>query len=129
MAGSGRRVPMTAALAVAYLDEAPRRPHVAWAQFCSDWNRADEVGRRALLEAPVGGSRRAVAIMASTAHALLDRDGGEVPAWVAEAQASEDITSIGVPVTSPFGQRIVELSPPTCAQHRVYFDAAVLSRP
>ena len=57
---------------------------------------------------------------------MLDRDGGAVPTWVAEARASEDITTCGAAATSPFGRRIVEESPPTCAQHRVYFDGALL---
>lgn len=123
-------MPMTAACAVVAFD-VPRvqRPQVALAQFVKDWNRSTPAARRALLAPPgPAGSVRARAVVAAVAHALLDRDGGAVPAWVAEARASEDITTCGAAVTSPFGRRIVEESPPTCAQHRVYFDGALLDR-
>ena len=125
-----RRVPMSAARAVVAFD-VPRvqRPQVALVQFVKDWNRSTGAARRALLGPPgPDGSVRAVAAVAAVAHALLDRDGGEVPPWVAAARASEDITTCGAAVTSPFGRRIVEKSPPTCAQHRVYFDGALLDR-
>lgn len=120
---------MTAARAVAAFD-VPRiqRPQAALAQFVKDWNRSTGPARRALLEPPGGGSDRALAAVAAVAHALLHRDGGAVPAWVATARASKDITTCGAAVTSPFGRRIVEKSPPTCAQHRVYFDGALLDR-
>ena len=121
---------MTAARAVVAFD-VPRvqRPQVALVQFATDWNRSTGAERRALLAPPgPGGSIRAVAVVAAVAHALLDRDGEAVPPWVAAARASEDITTCGAAVTSPFGRRIVEKSPPTCAQHRVYFDGALLDR-
>ena len=125
-----RRVPMTAARAVVAFD-VPRvqRPQVALAQFVKDWNRSSGAARQALL-APPGpdGSVQAIAVVAAVAHALLDRDGGAVPTWVAATRASEDITTCGAAVNSPFGRRIVEKSPPTCAQHRVYFDGALLDR-
>ena len=125
-----RRVPMTAAHAVALLDTPNvRRPHVAWVQFVKDWNRSDEAARRALLKPPAaGGSPEAVAVVASVAHALVDRDGGSIPAWVADARAGEDITTCGAATTSPLGRRVVENAPPTCAQHRVYFDRDLLDR-
>lgn len=125
-----RRAPMTAARAVVAFD-VPRvqRPHVALAQFVQDWNRSSGPARRALLEPPgPDGSARALAAVAAVAHALLDRDGGAVPTWVAAARASEEVTTCGAAVTSPFGRRIVEKSPRTCAQHRVYFDGALLDR-
>ncbi len=128
--GTRWRVPMTAARAVAAFD-VPRiqRPQAALAQFVKDWNRSAGPARRGLLAPPgPGGSARALAAVAAVAHALLDRDGGAVPAWVAAARASEDITTCGAAVTSPFGRRIVEKSPPKCAQHRVYFDGALLDR-
>ena len=127
---SWRRVPMTAAHAVALLDTpGVRRPQVAWVQFVKDWNSSDGAARRALLEAPgPGASDQAIAVVASVAHALVDRDGGAVPAWVSAARASEDMTTCGAPVTSPFGRRIVENAPATCAQHRVYFDRELLER-
>ena len=122
---------MTAAHAVVAFDVADvQRPEVALVQFVEDWNRSDEAARRDLLAAPTGAgvSERAVAVVASVAHALVDRDGGAVPTWVAAARAREEITTCGAPVTSPFGRRVVEKSPPTCAQHRVYFDRKLLER-
>ena len=121
---------MTAAHAVVAFDVPDsQRPEVALAQFVKDWNRSDEAARQDLVAPPgPGASDLAVAVVAAVAHALLDRDGGVVPAWVAEARAGEDITTCGAPVTSPLGRRIVERAPATCAQHRVYFSGELLER-
>lgn len=98
-------------------------------QFVEEWNRATGTDRDGLLGPPGPGTASlAVAVVAAVAHALLDRDGGAVPPWVASARARENITTCGAAVTSPFGQRIVNKSPRTCAQHRVYFDGALLDR-
>ena len=99
-------------------------------QFVKDWNRSGEVARRDLLAPPTspGVSNRAIAVVASVAHALANRDGGSIPTWVFEAQAGEDITTCGAAVTSPLGRRIVENAPATCARHRVYFDRELLER-
>jgi hypothetical protein len=125
-----RRVPMTAAHAVVAFDVPDsRRPEVALVQFVKDWNRSDTTARQDLVAPPgLAGTERAVAVVAAVAHALLDRDGGAVPAWVSEARASEDITTCGAPVSSPFGRRIVDRAPATCAQHRVYFSGELLER-
>ena len=121
---------MTAAHAVEAFDVPPvQRPQVALVQFVKDWNRSDGAARCAMLVPPGPGvSDRALAVVASVAHALVERDGGPVPAWIAGARAGKDVTTCGASVTSPFGRRIVEKSPPTCAQHRVYFDKELLDR-
>ena len=122
---------MTAAQAVAEIDVPNvRRPQVALVQFVKDWNHSDEVARRDLLAPPTGPgvSDRATAVVASVAHALVDRDGGSIPTWVSQSRAREEITTCGAAVTSPLGRRIVENAPATCARHRVYFDRELLER-
>ena len=71
--------------------------------------------------------RRDLPRIAAVVHALCDRDGVPVPAWVWQHRSSR---RIGLTDRSPMATRRAEIlrvgAPRACAYHRVWFDPATI---
>ena len=102
---------------------------VPLAQFIMDWNHSDKPA--VLIErAPVytGGNDLILPAIATVVHALCARDGVELPDWVLEHRATDDVMLFGGNVDSNLGKLIRMSSPPACRYHRVWFDSQLLNR-
>ena len=67
-----------------------------------------------------------LASIAAVVHALTARDGVEVPAWVHQYRTEPERIISGPLIATNFGRLVVAEAPPACAQHGVYFEAALL---
>ncbi len=125
-AGYRARISELAALMAEPCARGHYRPLV---QFVKDWNYwvAD---RAEMLDVPpaADGDLFHLASIAAVVHALTVRDGVDVPAWVHRYRADPERTMSGIAVTTDFGRLVAAEAPPTCAQHGVYFEAALLDR-
>ncbi len=91
---------------------------VPLSQFVKDWAHWPD-NRAAMCETePSGPNRLDLVRIASTVHALCDRDCVPIPAWVWRHRWHEDILIYGA---RPLNQRDYRNAPPTCAYHRVWF--------
>ena len=92
-------------------------------QFIKDWNNQPEA-REHMLEGGVPPDADAVtaAKIAAVMHALCQRDGHAVPAWVMQARSPVEVALVpAVSLDSPFGQGVRRAAPEVCRYHRVYF--------
>ena len=99
----------------------------ALVQFVMDWRRYPEQ-REAVVASPLpaGTDEVVAAKMAAVVHALCDRDGVTVPAWVSGCRVAVEIALFGAFVDTPFGRRIRRSAPRVCADHGVWFSADLL---
>lgn len=97
-------------------------------QFIKDWNNQPE--SRHLMVAgglPAGTDGTAAAKVAAVVHALCQRDGHPLPAWVPAARSPVDVALVPeVDLESAYGQRLRRDAPGVCGYHRVYFSVVDL---
>lgn len=99
----------------------------ALVQFVMDWRRFPEQRETVVATAlPAGTDEVVAAKMAAVVHALCDRDGVAVPAWVHGCRLDVEIALFGAFVDTAFGHRIRRSAPPMCANHGVWFSADLL---
>ena len=97
-------------------------------QFIKDWNNCPE-SREFMLAGGLPESTDAVsaAKIAAVVHALCQRDGHPLPAWVLSARSPVEVALVPVvDLESPFGQRLRSDAPGVCHFHRVYFSVVDL---
>ena len=97
-------------------------------QFIKDWNNQSE--SRELMMAgglPAGTDTVIAAKVAAVVHALCQRDGHPIPAWVHSARSPNDVALVpDVDLQSPYGQRLRQNAPGVCRYHRVWFSLVTL---
>ena len=96
------------------------------------WARSDHQGREAMISRPPQRCRRRdrftrrrrdLPRIAAVVHALCDRDGVEVPAWVWQHRSRKNIGLVDrSPLAARGGHVLREGAPQACAYHRVWFD-------
>ena len=125
-AGYQARVTQLAALMAEPCARGHFRPLI---QFVKDWNYWVE-SRAEMLDGPppAGTDPFHAASIAAVVHALVARDGVEVPAWVHQYRAEPARLISGHATTTNFGRLVVAEAPQVCAQHGVYFEADLLDR-
>ena len=97
-------------------------------QFIKDWNTwpAD---RAEMLDGPAPeGDPFDVACIAAVVRALTARDRLAAPEWVHHHRADPARLITGHSIDSDYGRLIAADAPAECAQHGVYFEAAMLDR-
>ena len=98
-------------------------------QFIWDWNVA--LDKAALIvDAPVYGGDDPLLMpsVAVVVHALSDRDGVPVPAWVLGHRAPADAMLFGWAFDGPYARWVRRRSPAVCAHHRVWFHPRTLDK-
>ena len=97
-------------------------------QLIKDWNNQPDARERMLAGGlPAGTDATTAAKIAAVVHALCERDGHTLPAWVTQARAPVEVALVPeVDLDSPFGQRVRMAAPAVCEYHRVYFAAVDL---
>lgn len=98
-------------------------------QFIWDWNVAPD--KAALVsETPVydGDDLLLLPTLAVVVHALADRDGVPVPAWVPGHRAPDDVMMFGWAFGGPYARWVRMRSPAVCAHHRVWFHPRMLDK-
>ena len=102
---------------------------VPLAQFISDWNRCDDPAWLVAAD-PAGGAADPVALatIAAVVHALCERDGVAVPAWVLDHRAERDTVLFAADPESPDSRRVRKHAPAASAFHRVYFPTEMLDK-
>ena len=97
-------------------------------QLVKDWNNQPE--SRELMMAgglPAGTDTVIAAKVAAVVHALCQRDGHPIPAWVHSARSPNDVALVpDVDLQSPYGQRLRQNAPGVCRYHRVWFSLVTL---
>ena len=97
-------------------------------QLIKDWNNQTE-SRELMLAGglPEGTDAVTAAKIATVVHALCERDGHPLPAWVHSARSTSDVALVPeVDLESPHGQRLRQHAPGVCRYHRVYFSLVTL---
>jgi len=97
-------------------------------QFIKDWNNCPEC-RELMLAGGLPEDTDAVsgAKIAAVVHALCQRDGHPLPAWVLSARSPAEVALVPVvDLESPYGQRLRDDAPGVCHFHRVYFSVVDL---
>jgi len=76
---------------------------------------------------PAGTDTVIAAKVAAVVHALCQRDGHPIPAWVHSARSPNDVALVpDVDLQSPYGQRLLQHAPAVCGYHRVWFSLVTL---
>ena len=97
-------------------------------QFVMDWRWRTKDRMNMVADPPPPDTDEVTAAkIAAVVHALCDRDGFKIPAWVGEHRLTHDVALFDVRMDSPYGQWVRQQAPAVCAQHRVYFEADMLN--
>lgn len=71
--------------------------------------------------------RRDLPRIAAVVHALCDRDGVDVPAWVYEHRSRKPIAvTDSISLHTDYGKLLQTEAPEACRYHRVYFDRSTI---
>ena len=96
--------------------------------FVMDWRWRTKDRMNMVADPPPPDTDEVIAAkIAAVVHALCDRDGFKIPAWVGEHRLTHDVALFDVRMNSPYGQWVRQQAPAACAQHRVYFEADMLN--
>ena len=96
-----------------------RGQSVPISQFVNDWAYWADNREAMCVREPSGPNRLHLVWVAATVHALCDRDGVPVPAWVWKHRWHEDVLIYGF---RPVKDRDRTEAVPACSYHRVWFN-------
>ena len=98
-------------------------------QFIADWNRSPDPAAM-ILDDPVydGPDDLILPYIAAVVHALADRDGVLIPAWVFQYRAHHDVILFGWDPNGTYGRWVRGRSVPASAHHRVWFPPETLDK-
>jgi len=103
--------------------EPGKREHVPLTFFVREWDAWPDERSAMIADAPTGEDAADLCRIAAVVHALCDRDGVPVPAWVFDHRSEVDIAWGRHSVMEGFiWEQTIADAPAACAYHRVWFD-------
>lgn len=103
--------------------EPGKREHVPLTFFVREWDAWPDERSAMIADAPTGDDASDLCRTAAVVHALCDRDGVPVPAWVFDHRSEVDIAWGRHSVMEGFiWEHTIADAPAACAYHRVWFD-------
>lgn len=106
------------------------RPSVPLGALVREWEWWPQDRTAIVAEEPVGAAGTDLCRIAAVVHALCDRDGVPVPAWVWRHCWREPIAwTRELPARGPLWERMVAHAPAACAWHNVWFGEDLISDP
>ncbi len=102
--------------------------HVPLMMLVKEWESRPADRDRMVAQEPQGDDEDDLCRIAAVVHALCERDGVSIPAWVWNHKSGVPIAwGRSFPTSGGFWDRMVKNAPPACQWHNVWFDYQFIS--